>query len=89
VHGCLVLFIYRIDCLGGRVFRLFVATVFGPKARGQNHENAQDNENVGKIERRPKPGLPMEIQIIDNIASKDSVDYISNCVANPRHWRRD
>lgn len=36
-------------------FSFLSFTGFSPKARGQNYEHAQDNENVGKIERRPVP----------------------------------
>ena len=59
------------------VFSLVSSTCFSPKSRDQNHDHAQDYKDVGKVERRPMPGLPMEIQVIDNVASKNSVDDIS------------
>jgi len=63
------------------IFHVIPGTFLGCEARDQNHGHAQDDEHVGKVERRPLPGLPTEIYLIDNIASKNSRDPISKCTA--------
>ncbi len=54
-----------------------VAPVAIARAAHDQHHGADANCRIGKVERRPMPGLPMEIQVIDNVASKNSVDDIS------------
>jgi len=61
------------------IFRVVFGTFFGPEARDQNHGHSHDYEDVGKVECRPMPGLPMKIEIVDHVASKHSIDDIPKC----------